>query len=1086
MSAIRNKHLLLLCFFIGMGGVFSQTDSELAFVERQVEKCEKIDSLVQVFEITGVKSAKNVIELLGKSMLNNDEDYRKLINENLPDEFDLDTNRLCKKVIKIKKRIEDENTRNLSIACEVTRFLHNDFKKNYKNHFSKTNPIAFRFYKKLDEREQELSEWEGLIGCVLISLLSWVLTSILYSHIFRLLNNSDAIIDQSVWWEYIVLLPYEKIKRIVANEDKILNRANIDKLFRWIRSATLVLAYYAKQTYEGIVRRIEGLNLKFNAAENRTVYHSGNKTTFYKNMETPNQYSGVQDLSKQVDKLVEKKVNTRLAQLREEIAEDFEDLSKKFDNALFIKFQKLKKGQSDHLIKTKDEIKEQLREEFKNTQDSDIVKRAVKDELVYSRTEWNNKFQKLKDSLEKKLKELFSEKHGKAPGNEQGIKELKNAASAQANEVNDLKAQLDNQQSAFEDLQTKFTAWVEKTQNKEAEKSRVEKSANKEDTEKLGMAIDKIAELQALVTQLTDVGNELKETTINQSEQIEKLQKQISEKQPKNEELQKQLYDQIAEISKKNEQLQGRLGEVSKKVQELGTDKNQVEGLTKELEAIKDLKLVEQLAALKSVEDQLKNLITSNKWEQQIATVEQKTISQSKQIEELNSQLESKEANYSELKVNIKKATDDLASVEVKINDLLPLKEKEQKIDAIEKLAESQAKQVEELNTQFNLINTNYPNLQKQLNEITKNTSTLKPDKEQFDLFLNDIKEMELKKLKEELTEKISEINESIEGRLKNIEANEEKNITANGQDVEKMLEEKVQPYIDQIGELQKQLATQVTENRKLQKQIEDLTKAQKFVLDRKEIEDIIAEYKSSKEAEINKRIELMEKAAKSTSAAPPANNEAVEKDLQNRMDEHEANLNRHVNERFDKLEKQIRAVPSEDRLVSIIGDQVRDIEDTNLGLLKNFEKRIEEKLRDLGSGTVPQNTTSVAAASEDTWESNREEAPIRADLFYSPAPQEERFYGRKLRKTFAQKETMYRITISPTDPDKGEYTLVQDPDTIRYALNIPSDYLLAAWELEGKGKINEASNIEIKAPGEIAKDGNNWKITKKGIVKYY
>ncbi len=322
-----------------------------------------------------------------------------------------------------------------------------------------------------------------------------------------------------------------------------------------------------------------------------------------------------------------------------------------------------------------------------------------------------------------------------------------------------------------------------------------------------------------------------------------------------------------------------------------------------------------------------------------------------------------------------------------------------------------------------------------------------------------------------------------------------------------------------QRDEFKTELNSQKEENKKLIEKITYLSEAQNAAISKNELEKILSEFKSSQEAQL-KEIKARTTLSFAKTGQPTKVNEQIEKELQSRMDEYEANLNRHVNELFAKLEKQIGSVPSEDRLVSIIGDQVRDIEDTNLGLLKNFERRIEEKLAKLQMQNAqdhPNSSLNIADKLEQRisaklnkhesfWDKAEKYAegdyPLEGNepanqqsyaqgefsggIFYSPAPQQGTFYSRKLRESFTQKETMYRITISPTDPNKGEYTLVEDSDTIRYALKIPSDYILPAWELEGNEKINEASKIGIIELGEIIKNGINWKITKKGILKYY
>ena len=109
--------------------------------------------------------------------------------------------------------------------------------------------------------------------------------------------------------------------------------------------------------------------------------------------------------------------------------------------------------------------------------------------------------------------------------------------------------------------------------------------------------------------------------------------------------------------------------------------------------------------------------------------------------------------------------------------------------------------------------------------------------------------------------------------------------------------------------------------------------------------------------------------------------------------------------------------------------------------------------------------------------------APVRGDTFYSPTPRKDKFIERILKNQHVSKETIYQITV--IDSKSAVYELVDDPETIRHAMNIPNSYLLPVAEVVGEGRIEDAKDIWVMERGELVKDGQNWRIEKKVRLAY-
>lgn len=105
--------------------------------------------------------------------------------------------------------------------------------------------------------------------------------------------------------------------------------------------------------------------------------------------------------------------------------------------------------------------------------------------------------------------------------------------------------------------------------------------------------------------------------------------------------------------------------------------------------------------------------------------------------------------------------------------------------------------------------------------------------------------------------------------------------------------------------------------------------------------------------------------------------------------------------------------------------------------------------------------------------------------IWYASSPQKGLFYGRRLEDKFMPRQTVYKITVDAYDPNRATFTLVEDEDTIRLALNIPDSYIAPAMDLKGEGKVSESRDIGPIEAGLLEKEGENWKIVKKGVLHY-
>lgn len=110
------------------------------------------------------------------------------------------------------------------------------------------------------------------------------------------------------------------------------------------------------------------------------------------------------------------------------------------------------------------------------------------------------------------------------------------------------------------------------------------------------------------------------------------------------------------------------------------------------------------------------------------------------------------------------------------------------------------------------------------------------------------------------------------------------------------------------------------------------------------------------------------------------------------------------------------------------------------------------------------------------------ETKPGPIQTMYAVAPKNGIFFMRQLSASFKAREHIYRIEV--LDEARAYYYLVDDSATRQHAFNIPDSYILPAMELEGTGRLAEASQVDVQR-GSLVKAGQNWQIEEKAVLNY-
>ncbi len=99
--------------------------------------------------------------------------------------------------------------------------------------------------------------------------------------------------------------------------------------------------------------------------------------------------------------------------------------------------------------------------------------------------------------------------------------------------------------------------------------------------------------------------------------------------------------------------------------------------------------------------------------------------------------------------------------------------------------------------------------------------------------------------------------------------------------------------------------------------------------------------------------------------------------------------------------------------------------------------------------------------------------------VFYSGTPGNGVFTQRSLEKNMNPNKHTYVIHV--INDNTAEYTLNDNPVILKKAFNVPNSYITPGFELR---KNPSYAKYSIVKKGKLAKDGENWRITQKGIIQ--
>lgn len=103
----------------------------------------------------------------------------------------------------------------------------------------------------------------------------------------------------------------------------------------------------------------------------------------------------------------------------------------------------------------------------------------------------------------------------------------------------------------------------------------------------------------------------------------------------------------------------------------------------------------------------------------------------------------------------------------------------------------------------------------------------------------------------------------------------------------------------------------------------------------------------------------------------------------------------------------------------------------------------------------------------------------------FFPAPNSVGYFqGSTGSKQFRPGEHIFLFEFIAANPGQANFKVFEDRDSMKYAINYNDAILKAACEIENLMFQNPSKIINI-TPGEVIKQGDDWKIVKKAFIRY-
>lgn len=125
----------------------------------------------------------------------------------------------------------------------------------------------------------------------------------------------------------------------------------------------------------------------------------------------------------------------------------------------------------------------------------------------------------------------------------------------------------------------------------------------------------------------------------------------------------------------------------------------------------------------------------------------------------------------------------------------------------------------------------------------------------------------------------------------------------------------------------------------------------------------------------------------------------------------------------------------------------------------------------------------SDTAISEDTIASQA--TLTGGEICYAPAPKAGYFAAADISAEAQPQNSVYQLYIHADNPMLASFSIVEDDEIRRMVLADSVTHLMPAMVLDGIGDIAKATELYVAEIGEAERDGDNWRITRKGVVEY-
>ena len=255
----------------------------------------------------------------------------------------------------------------------------------------------------------------------------------------------------------------------------------------------------------------------------------------------------------------------------------------------------------------------------------------------------------------------------------------------------------------------------------------------------------------------------------------------------------------------------------------------------------------------------------------------------------------------------------------------------------------------------------------------------------------------------------------------------------------------------------------------------QELTKLQKSsgsimlpAMDEAEVHALISERMAMLEKELQKMVKEIPNKQELTEFVSQSSKNSVEELMEREVDKKISGVHKDFQSRLERLSEEMinkifqNETTTEQKISEITDQKISEVKET-------FQEAFQVLEEQAKSESVPVENISFSA------------------IYFSPAPNKNGlFFSRKFspEKGGGDMDKLYKIQVYENNPNSAIYSIVDDLQAQKIALQFSHKHLIPGVILPENGSYRDANEILVNQVGTLTREGQNWKIVEKAIIE--